>query len=312
VESLDKRSKRLSVLFLTYKRLETSEKVFSAIRDAQPEKLYFANNAAIEGNVEEEAKVNSVRKLVDQVDWKCEVHTRFLESHMSVRDSIFSSISWFFENEEQGIILEDDCLPNPEFFKFCSEMLYRYKKEESVWAITGNNFQNGILRGDASYFFSSQPHIWGWATWKSIWVKVDQSMSFWPAWKRSEHWHTFWDNKIMKNYWYSIFEQMYRSEINTWDYVFDANVFYHSGLIVTPNKNLVSNIGFGPGSTYTFYKNHKFSNMPRENIYPLIHPKKIERNRTADYYDFYNTRNGKYQRWPFTWLRRIKQIFFKK
>ena len=121
MESLDKRSKRLSVLFLTYKRLETSEKVFSAIRDAQPEKLYFANNAAIEGNVEEEAKVNSVRKLVDQVDWKCEVHTRFLESHMSVRDSIFSSISWFFENEEQGIILEDDCLPNPEFFKFCSD-----------------------------------------------------------------------------------------------------------------------------------------------------------------------------------------------
>jgi hypothetical protein len=113
-------------------------------------------------------KCDKVRSIVDSINWECEIKTLFRESNLGCRKAVSNAISWFFQSVEEGIILEDDCLPSPSFFfTFCAEMLQRYRHDEKIMMISGNNFQNGIRRGNASYYFSQIPNIWGWATWKN-------------------------------------------------------------------------------------------------------------------------------------------------
>lgn len=303
------------ILFLTYRRFHTAEVVFNAIRKARPPKLYFASNAPNQNNFNEFARVSKVRSLIERVDWTCEIKTRFLEEHLPVKESISSSLSWFFEQEEQGIILEDDCLPHPDFFTFCENLLERYANDDRVWAITGNNFQNGMRRGDASYYFSRYSHIWGWASWRRAWQKADMDIQFWPEWKMSSAWRNLWPDLVVRKYWEQIFDRMYRAEIDTWDYPWAASVWYYGGLTATPNVNLVSNIGFGPDSTYTRDPNHPNAAITTSEIGVIRHTFSVRQDFEADTYTFNHHYEGLKMRFPlvifyfpFRVLRYIRRI----
>lgn len=287
-----------AVLFLVFNRPTVTAQVFEAIRSARPPRLYVAADGPRSGREGETERCTAVRRIVTHIDWPCEVKTLFRSQNLGCKRAVSEGISWFFEHEEQGIILEDDCLPNRSFFSFCENLLNRYKSEERVWVITGDNFQGGIKRSDASYYFSHYNHVWGWASWRRAWKMADMDLNFWPKWKQSKVWKGFWSNRIARRYWEKIFDRMYRREIDTWDYPWTACVWFHGGLTATPNVNLVSNIGFGEDSTHTALSNSPLANLQATELDDLQHPNGIERNEDADDHVFEYVFNGRDMRFP--------------
>ena len=154
----------------------------------------------------------------------------FSEKNLGCAQSCSNAISWFFKNEENGIILEDDCVPHLDFFTFCENLLDRYAEDERVTVISGNNFQKGKWRGDASYYFSKFPHIWGWATWRRAWKYYQGDIPFWSEWKKSDAWLNFMPDKVQRRYFEKIFDQVQDGKVDTWDYSWTANVWYKGGL----------------------------------------------------------------------------------
>jgi len=158
-----------AILFLIFNRPETASQVFKKIRLARPPRLYVACDGPRNNHSTDIEMVRLTRDLVTKVDWPCNIKTLFRDHNLGCKKAVSSAIDWFFEKEEQGIILEDDCVPHLDFFNFCEKLLNYYKNDKRVFTITGVNFQNEKWRGEASYYFSKFNHCWGWATWKRSW-----------------------------------------------------------------------------------------------------------------------------------------------
>lgn len=303
------------ILFIVFNRPEITKKSFTKIRQIKPSKLYVACDGPREGFENEKRNVNEVQKIATTIDWPCEVKTLFQKNNLGCRKGCITAINWFFDNEEKGIILEDDCLAHLDFFYFCENLLDRYNSDERVSFISGDNFQNGNLRGEASYYFSKYISIWGWATWKNKWKKYDVgNMKFWPNWKSSRDFLDKIPYKVERKYWGNIFNLMYLGKIDTWDYALTASVWHKGGLTATPNVNLISNIGFGEGATHTTDKYNKNSMMPVQSIGELKHPKKVERNIKADEWSFSHHYGGKNLSFPNNFIFYFKKLinyFFK-
>jgi hypothetical protein len=275
------------VLFLIFNRPDTTKQVFEAIRQAKTPRLYVAADGPREGKLGEVERVEEARTIATAVDWPCEVKTLFRDKNLGCKYAVSSAITWFFEQEEQGIILEDDCLPHLDFFSFCEILLDHYYSDKRISVITGNNFQNGIPRGDATYYFSKYAHCWGWATWRKTWNYYDGSISFWPQWKDSNDFNNKFPDKAEKKYWKKIFNLSYKKKIDSWGYPFIACMMKQNSLTVVPNSNLISNIGFGDEATHTKDLKNKLSNLPTKKLEKIItHPKNIEVDIEADAYDF--------------------------
>lgn len=309
-----------ALLFLVFNRPETTAQVFEAIRKAKPHRLYVAADGPRPGRNGEAEKVAKVRQIATAVDWPCEVKTLFRNKNLGCKHAVSGAITWFFENEEQGIILEDDCLPHPDFFMFCENLLNLYAEDVRVAVITGNNFQNGHKRGDASYYFSKYNHCWGWATWRRAWRHYQGDISFWPEWKHSDDWMKKTPDPLERRYWENIFEQVRKNRIDSWAYPWTASVWYEGGLSATPCVNLVSNIGFGVDSTHTRTKDNSLAAMATSPLGELTHPDAIEQDVAADHYAFDYAFDGRYMRFPRfmlrkplriagTFYRRLKQVF---
>ncbi len=273
------------VLLLIFNRPDTTYKVLEAIRKYQPERLYVAADGPRFGVKEDIELCNATRALVDTIDWNCEVKTLFRDDNLGCAKSVSDSISWYFSHEIEGIILEDDCLPHFDFFPYCSELLIKYRNNESIAMISGNNFQNGVLRGNDSYYFSIIPNIWGWATWKRTWdhFKLVQSNDDINLIKANIL--TFFKKKKQVFYWNNLLNQVNNSFFNSWGYPFLFSLWTKNVFCIAPNSNLVSNIGFDNRATHT--KNHSIcSEIETKNILPIKHPKYIQWNEKADEYYF--------------------------
>lgn len=302
------------VLFLVFNRPDTTEQVFEAIRKAKPARLYVAADGPRPGRKGEIEKVAKARQIATAVDWSCKVKTLFRDRNLGCKYAVSGAITWFFENEEQGIILEDDCLPHPDFFTFCESLLDLYAEDERVAVITGNNFQNGHKRGNASYYFSKYNHCWGWATWRRAWQNYQGDLPFWPEWKHSNDWMKKTPDPVERHYWKNIFEMVRDNKIDSWAYPWTASVWYQGGLSATPCVNLVSNIGFSVDSTHTKSKDSPLAAMTTRPLGDLTHPATIEQNVTADCYAFDNAFGGRYLRFPQSLLRlplRILGAFYR-
>ena len=295
-------SLRTAVLFLVFNRPNTSAKVFEVIRQAKPPRLYVAADGPREGRVGEARLTKEVREIATAVDWPCELKMLFRDKNLGCKCAVSSAITWFFEQEQQGIILEDDCLPHPDFFTFCEILLNRYVNNEKVSVITGDNFQNGKQRGEGSYYFSRYNHVWGWASWRRAWRSYDGNLSFWPEWKFSQRWRDEFPCRVERRYWEQVFDLAYAQQIDTWDYPWTASVWHQGGLTATSNVNLVSNIGFGADSTHTRSEDSPFSSIGTNSLGELIHPAEVIQNLDADRYTFDNVFGGKLLRFPWSWL----------
>ncbi|CAM4096214.1 hypothetical protein [Gillisia limnaea] len=272
------------LLFIIFNRPEITQKVFEEIKKQKPKYLFVAADGPRENINDDFEKCTSARKIVlDGIDWDCEVKTLFRKENLGCGKGVSLAINWFFENVEQGIILEDDCLPNHSFFSFCEVLLEKYKYNEQIYAISGDNFQNGISRGNASYFFSNYVFVWGWATWRRAWEKYDFNMEELDQFKKNNSICKIDKRKKFRDYWLNIFEEVAKKNIDTWDYQWVFSIWKNNALTILPNTNLISNIGFGENATHT-KGSSPFANLETVEIGVISHPDKIIVNKKADDY----------------------------
>jgi len=276
---------RTPILLIIFNRLDTTKKVFAEIRKAKPKQIFIASDGPREEKMKEKEIVEKVRKYVlDNIDWQCEVKTLFREKNLGCKYAVSGAITWFFDNVEQGIILEDDCLPNQSFFRFCQEMLNKYKFHKKITHINGTNFISIKTRNNKEdYFFSNSVFIWGWATWRRAWkkydVEINKKIRFFDILKASRGPLDFIQNL-------KLLFSLNNGNVDTWDIQRYLEIKIKNELCITPNKNLVKNVGFDSLS----FTNNKNDPIDRKYLYivteelkfPLKHPKTIKRNYLLD------------------------------
>lgn len=273
------------VLFVIFNRPNTTRLVFEAIRKAKPSRLYVAADGPRPGVASDIVNCSETRKIIEGVDWECEVKTRFSDKNLNCGIGPSSAFTWFFEHEEEGIILEDDCLPSQSFFWYCQELLERYRDDNRVMHIGGNNFLNGWQKdNDYSYYFSKSGHIWGWATWRRAWKMFDYKIQLYDKLKSKNYFGNFFMNPLEKFYRLRKFDKTASKErVDWWDYQWDFARYVQSGLAIVPKKNLVKNIGFGDMATHTQNGNSTSAKMESVDIdFPLRHPSFMIRDIDSD------------------------------
>lgn len=271
------------VALLVFNRPEETLRVFAAIREARPEQLLLIADGPRSNRSEESVLCDEVRQIVAQVDWPCNVRHNYSDTNLGCRQRVASGLDWVFDNVEEAIILEDDCLPDRSFFRFCQELLEYYRHVHGIGMISGDNFQFGRQHDKSSYYFSRYFHVWGWATWRDRWVgSYDVAMQKWPA-VRNESWlSNILSDKCELKAWNKNFEKTYSGKIDTWDYQWVFANWLQSRLCIIPTMNLISNIGFNSNATHTIV-NDNLANIDRfAVVFPLEHPKNILRNTKAD------------------------------
>lgn len=241
-----------AVLFVVFNRPDTTARVFESIRAAQPPRLYVAADGARAGKAGEAERSAEVRRIATAVDWPCEVRTRFQDSNLGCKVGVSSAIDWFFENEPEGIILEDDVLPQPEFFRYCDDLLEHYRDDATVAMVSGCSFIGNPHGNAASYVFSRYAHVWGWASWRRAWRHYDVAMTGWPSPAARSRLDAVLDGRgDAIDYWSNIFDVTRRGDIDTWDYQWVYACWMNDLVAVMPAGMLVENIGFGADATHT-------------------------------------------------------------
>jgi hypothetical protein len=281
------------VLFIIFNRQSISEKVFSEIAKLRPTKLYIAADGPRDNRENEVSICEATRQsILKMIDWPCDVKTRFLDKNIGCALAVTSAITWLFEHETEGIILEDDCMPGNDFFMFCQEMLDYYKDDNRVWHISGYNCFDRSY-GDGDYFMMKQPLIWGWATWKRAWDQFNLSMPTFEKYKQLGIQDSFFDDwliKLLRTYhWNKIRTQNTKANKNVWDMPYSYSIMSQAGLCITPNKNLISNLGFGDQGVHATLSWDSQSNKQRESLsFPLKYPTFMVPLAEADRYKLQN------------------------
>ena len=228
-----------AVLFITFTRLDYAKKVLEAISKAQPPRLYIASDGPRPGKVGEKETVEAVREyILEHIDWKCDVKTRFLETNSGgCAQGVSGAVTWFFENETDGIILEDDVVPNQSFFTYCEELLDKYKDNKRIWHIAGDApIETDI---EDSYYFAKIQHCWGWASWADRWKNFSLDISDLPK----NVLEKFSAKPYIQKYWQKIWKELNEGKIDSWDYQWTFIIVNNDGLCINPAHNLVTNIG---------------------------------------------------------------------
>lgn len=270
------------VVFLIFRRPDLTVRVFEAIRQAQPTKLLVVADGP--RNEEEAMLCQQARAITENIDWDCEVLRNYSDVNMGCRDRVSSGLTWAFDQVEEAIILEDDCLPHLSFFHYCEVLLERYKFDTRVMQIGGNNSACAPDKLPCSYYFSGLVHIWGWATWRRAWKLFDAEISDWPLLKKhySDLLDVFGGYDAVQHR-TVLFDKVFEKRIDTWDYSWLFTVITQHGLTILPKVNLISNLGFGEDATHTVDPNSPKSNLPIEELaFPLIHPDFVIRSKISD------------------------------
>ena len=275
------------VLFLIFNRPETTAQVMEAIRAARPQRLYVAADGPRD-RPDEVERCDKARQIATTVDWPCEVHTLFRMENLGCRRAVSSAIDWFFDCEEEGIILEDDCVPSSDFFRFCSELLPRFRSEKRVMAICGSCYTESTFDMPESYYFSYFPDMWGWATWRRAWSLYDRDLSRWAEFKQAGRLRAAVNGSYWReSRWSFYFDETAAGKIDTWDYPWIYTVIEQGGLACYPTRNLVSNLGWQLDSTHTKVKAGSdpgpLACRPHQPYYfPIRHPNAIMRSERLD------------------------------
>ena len=275
---------KTAVVFIIYCRPSTTEKVFEKIRAAQPPRLYLIADGP--KSSEQNSVCQQTRAIVESgIDWNCQLHRVYSKENLGCARRIQSGLDFVFKYEEQAIILEDDTLPDFTFFRFCEELLERYKDSESVFHICGMNMFPELLLKEDSYCFSSINNIWGWATWARAWNNFDLQMKEWE----NEDKEKFLENWCVTKSFRKGMKKMFDIHCNnydpwTWDYQWIYACWKNNGVAVLPSRNLVSNIGIGPSATHTISESpiSLYPNFLQSMNFPLSHPLTTDRNLTIE------------------------------
>jgi len=267
------------VVFIIFNRPDKTKIVFEEIRKAKPNKLLVIADGPRADRSGEDNKCREVREIIETVDWECEVIKNYSDINLGCKKRVSSGLDWAFKTVDEAIILEDDCLPHQSFFRFCQELLEKYRYDERIMIISGNNYQRGINRINYSYYFSRYPHIWGWASWRRSWQYYDLDIKLWPEVRDNKWLDSIFHDKNIIQFWYKIFEDSFAKKTNAWDYQLSFASLVQNKLNIMPNINLISNIGFDSDATHTFNPDNINANLKTEAMnFPLTHPNFMIRN----------------------------------
>lgn len=271
------------VLLVAFNRPDTTAAVLESLRAVRPDRLFLAVDGPRADRPGERERVAQVQRLAQRIDWPCRVDTLFRDRNLGCRVAVSEAITWFFDHVDAGIILEDDCVAHPTFFRFAAELIGRFAHDHRVFMISGDNFQFGRRRSEYSYYFSRYAHIWGWASWRRAWKHYDDKMSAWPR-LRAEGWlAAAFSHRATAEYWTRVFDATYRGSNDSWAYRWTYSAWIREALTILPAVNLVSNIGFGDAATHTRLGSSRLARLPvHEMSFPLSHPPEVARNEEAD------------------------------
>jgi hypothetical protein len=270
------------VLFITFNRFIETKLVFNKIREYKPNIFYISSDGPRLDNDKEDNIVYSIRNyILNNIDWECEVHTLFQDSNLGCKSAVSGAINWFFRNVDEGIILEDDCLPSISFFLFCEKILSKYRYDPQVYHIDGSNFCDPVDK--MLYHYSRYALIWGWASWRRAWFKYNIEMIDYPHYKSINFLDNIFTKKYERKFWYKNLDLAYNNKIDTWDYQWFYAIWKNEGLTIRPNYNMIKNIGFNKNATHTTNSNKVLDSMISHEIdLSLITPTSIYTNSKLD------------------------------
>jgi hypothetical protein len=270
------------VLLLVFNRPEFTRRMMAAVREYRPRVLYVAADGPRDTEPADAERCRLARAVATQVDWPCELRTLFRERNLGCRDGVADGIDWFFEQEPAGIVLEDDCVPAPTFFRFCGELLERYRDDARVMQVCGTNILAASNLVADSYAFTRFGPVWGWASWRRAWRQYDRAMAWWPEARQRRALAEVIDDTAEVAAREALYDRLHRGEIDTWDYQWGAIKLVAHGLSIVPRVNLISNIGFGPDATHTRGPDPR-ADLPTGTLtFPLVHPATVATSAVCD------------------------------
>ncbi len=281
-------SLKTPIAFIIFNRPDLTSIVFERIREIQPEKLFVIADGPRPSHPEDNSKCKATREIIDKgVDWACQVFRDYSKVNLGCKMRPASGLNWVFSQVSEAIVLEDDCLPSLFFFKFCEDLLIRYRSESRIMHISGDNFQGWRKRGKYSYYFSKYSHIWGWATWRRAWRLYDLQLKSWSDPESRKIIDSVFDTDEERKYWTKIFNDTHDNfeKSTAWSYSWLYTCWINQGLSVCPAINLVENIGIGSDSTHT-NKEAERLRTPAKSLRNIKHPSTITRHIKADKYTF--------------------------
>jgi len=274
------------VVLMMFNRPGQTRRVFERIRDAKPAKFLVIADGPRASHPTDGARCAEVREIVDKgVDWHCEVLKNYADANLGCKRRVSSGLDWVFDTVEEAIILEDDCLPHPTFFRYCEELLDRYRDEPRVGMISGALSSDVSLPAGESYYFSRYPRIWGWAAWRRFWEPYDVEMKKWPEFRKQRSLLERTGSARVAETLTRIFDAVHSGRYDTWDHQVTFAALSTGVFSIVPAVNLIENIGIGNDSTHTKGSTTTPA-LHKEGMYfPLTHPQSIVRNAEADSMD---------------------------
>jgi hypothetical protein len=273
------------VALFVFNRPEVTRQIFDVVARMRPCRLFLIADGPRTDRPGEAEACAEVRRIVTALDWPCEVATNFSPSNMGCGRRMSSGIDWVFKNVDDAVLIEDDCLPSPQFFDFCRAMLERYRHDMRIGTVAGTNCMTRHAHFPGSYFFSRCPHVWGWAAWRRSWALYDYGMAKLAAAREARLLEAVMGHHDLARFWYDIFDNVQSGRVDTWDYQLFFTSFCNSWLNIIPAANLVSNIGHGPDATHC-REPSEFANLPLgELALPLQHPDFMVRCQKHDEFD---------------------------
>ncbi len=279
-----------AVLILTFNRPTHVRRVFEVVREARPSQLFIAADGPRSGNEADERLCAEARRIVEDVDWSCEVKTLFRRENLGSKYAVCGAIDWFFEHVDEGVILEDDCVPHAAFFEYTAIMLERFRNETRIASISGTCLDREP-GNQSKCRFSIYPFVWGWATWKRAWNNFDPKLRHWPEFHQSCAFERWAGDEKSARFWEPLFDRCYKGNYETaWDYPWVHACWLSGGLSIMPPVNLISNIGFGVESTHTKDTNSEFNSLETKaptfplQISPIVHPDVLADRQLRDRY----------------------------
>lgn len=274
------------VAIIIFNRYDNAHSVLEQIKKVEPSELFVIADGPRANRAGEKEKCEKARSICDEIDWKCKVHKVFSDENLGCAKRVTSGLNEVFSKVERALIFEDDCIPAESFFEFADEMLEKYKDNEQIMLVSGNNksfdpakmkvtksgIQSETEPAKPSYFFSKQSQIWGWATWRRAWNKMDLSMKDWPQLKKSGLVESIYKKPSHRYYWKAAFDYVYNGHTNSWAFPWNLSVWREGGYSIVPSVNLIRNAGFNADATHTSGKSI-FENLDYGELsFPLVHP----------------------------------------
>jgi hypothetical protein len=271
------------VVLIIFNRPHHTEKVFEVIRQVQPSTLLVIADGPRPNRPEDKEKCASARAIIDRVDWECQVFKNYSDINLGCDPRIIDGLNWVFDTVEEAIILEDDCIPHPSFFTYCEALLDRYRHDQRVMNISGQNVLSGRKRTDYSYYFSRFTLCWGWATWRRSWQYFDIDLKLWPEVRDKRFMKDILEDPYAVKVWERTAQMLYDGRLTGWDFKWMLSCWLQNGLCIISDRNLVTNIGYGAEATHIHDEKDPYIKMAIEEMdFPLKHPPFILRDLEAD------------------------------